>query len=603
MVMAKSPCVLLLLVLLLMSPGGPVGRLEQDFESDLLDNENNKNSHASLNTDDSPSLIRGKQGSPQIHLPAPSTGEEPAGLTLTRHTYDDNARETVFTPSHVSERSARRSVVVQKDILKSHAGDVDSPHGSELAGDGDDYSQVVMSAADAQSAMSSDWEPASGFPPAAVPPSGSQFRIVPMASPFDFPKQTNEVPVYFHLHSKESLPCGVSALEMTAEPEYLWLDQNDHQITGSTEMSVTSDGDLIFKTVTPRTAGVYTCVLKYTNADLNYAFHTKYMVYVYHPPYQTMYIHAKYRANACSSKDIVKREQWIRYELNSLLVSTNCIVQNPTWECYEIGKPEAVDWKLTVEYVAHFSFMVYPYGDGWNKYCTSDDSISCQTKTNTRLQKAYSLIQVFLKKQTNGAFSDQSLAPLLFYMKGSMQALRISHCKPGFGKNYTRYMCDQCCVVCDPGKFTSTANTFCHSCLIGSYNPHYGAAICIDCPQDYVTLKRGSTSPKDCVLPQSLRRLIGITVGATLGGVLLFAILFAIIVKCCCTEPHDIMALACMEKKMQKKIQALHEFIRNVDLVKAKRRLKPCPILTKQEESTEYDSEETSISYESDHSY
>ncbi|XP_051787676.1 uncharacterized protein LOC127529131 isoform X3 [Erpetoichthys calabaricus] len=153
------------------------------------------------------------------------------------------------------------------------------------------------------------------------------------------------------------------------------------------------------------------------------------------------------------------------------------------------------------KYKKKYSFLVYvlPYGILWEQHCPPGDSNEkdCDKETHNQMIKASSVLQDFFQehKEFDSGISGLDKMKLL---DESLRTVTISHCKPGFGKDSTQHDCPNCCVVCEPGSFSSLTSSLCQKCSRGTFGSGYGQESCTPCKNGDFTMNVGATSKKQC---------------------------------------------------------------------------------------------------------
>ncbi|KAG9474113.1 hypothetical protein GDO78_004423, partial [Eleutherodactylus coqui] len=94
------------------------------------------------------------------------------------------------------------------------------------------------------------------------------------------------------------------------------------------------------------------------------------------------------------------------------------------------------------------------------------------------LGQAKKFIVEFFRMQTRVLQEEFVNVPEINYVEHSLDIIHVDSCRPGFGKNeVTHHDCPGCCVVCDPGTYSSFNNIHCEVCKDIKITDH-GATEC-----------------------------------------------------------------------------------------------------------------------------
>ncbi|XP_075071446.1 zona pellucida-binding protein 2 isoform X4 [Mixophyes fleayi] len=122
----------------------------------------------------------------------------------------------------------------------------------------------------------------------------------------------------------------------------------------------------------------------------------------------------------------------------------------------------------------NFEVLVNPFPHSWEKECIGD----CEEETNRHTLKARDVIEEFFKLQPRVLEEEFEDVPEINYIEHSLGIVRVDTCRPGFGKNeITHNDCSGCCVVCDPGTYSSDNSVRCEVCKDIQIT-YFGATAC-----------------------------------------------------------------------------------------------------------------------------
>ncbi|RXM36747.1 Zona pellucida-binding protein 2 [Acipenser ruthenus] len=231
----------------------------------------------------------------------------------------------------------------------------------------------------------------------------------------------------------------------------------------------------------------------------------------FHRPDRSLKVDLAFLTAACQQGATARFMQTITPLLHAQVSDLGCEITETSAACHPL--PRNTGGRVRVE------LIIFPYGTLWDQNCPpvkEGEQRDCDTDTDMRIKQAYSRLQLFLS--VHGQFELVSPEPLqLRYEEGSLGGVRISHCKPGFGKDHGQRECPNCCLVCSPGSSSSVNSAFCSACPKGSYSARFGSVECFNCRKNYATTDEGSTSREECIP------------GNMTGWMVMFVCLFAVL--------------------------------------------------------------------------
>ncbi|XP_075071445.1 zona pellucida-binding protein 2 isoform X3 [Mixophyes fleayi] len=189
----------------------------------------------------------------------------------------------------------------------------------------------------------------------------------------------------------------------------------------------------------------------------------------YREPDYMYQVNIRYRAKPCHhSANLQFIENLLRI-ITEIIASLNCQMKNTFHKCHVIKAPEH-----SLQNELFISFKVNPFPHSWEKECIGD----CEEETNRHTLKARDVIEEFFKLQPRVLEEEFEDVPEINYIEHSLGIVRVDTCRPGFGKNeITHNDCSGCCVVCDPGTYSSDNSVRCEVCKDIQIT-YFGATAC-----------------------------------------------------------------------------------------------------------------------------
>ncbi|XP_071967587.1 zona pellucida-binding protein 2 isoform X6 [Engystomops pustulosus] len=170
-------------------------------------------------------------------------------------------------------------------------------------------------------------------------------------------------------------------------------------------------------------------------------------------------INARFTALPCSDLANARFALTLLSMIGEVITGLNCHLKNKYHKCHVTKAP-----KHSLQHELFVAFKVSPFSRGWDKEC-SISSYYCQKETNIRMEKAKTFIVEFFRMQSLVLKEEFVNIPEINYIEHSLDIIRVDICRPGFGKNeVTHRDCPGCCVVCDPGTYSSDSSTRCEVC-------------------------------------------------------------------------------------------------------------------------------------------
>ncbi|XP_078501799.1 zona pellucida-binding protein 2 isoform X2 [Lissotriton helveticus] len=298
---------------------------------------------------------------------------------------------------------------------------------------------------------------------------------------FVYGKENQEVKVYVEINRNSPfLVCMDEKLahRETIDPYYLWIGPNGRNIKGQSYVNLTETGKLALKFFTKDMSGAYMCTLSYTSFSNNVLEEKekfkayKFIVLAYREPDYTFQINVRYSTSQCDVPSNDRFFEELKTILDDLIFGLTCQLTDAHYKCHVIKAP-----KHGLQNEIFITFRLSPFGAGWEAVCRQITH-DCEEETNKRVTQARDRLEEFFQQQPVILKKEFDTVPEIHYLENSLEVTRLDNCRPGFGKNeVTHNDCSGCCVVCDPGTYSSDNNAHCKMC--SSIRIHYyGATAC-----------------------------------------------------------------------------------------------------------------------------
>nr|XP_008111178.1 PREDICTED: zona pellucida-binding protein 2 isoform X2 [Anolis carolinensis] len=333
------------------------------------------------------------------------------------------------------------------------------------------------------------------------------------------------VAVHLKTETTEISPDEETSFEATTAVTEVQQSSNQvsgkEEKTGSKKFLLSEDGNLEIYSIKSSDSGRYTCKVNYLYNTEQLTTEIHFMVYVYHIPDKSLHLSSEFTAESCKTDKIASYEKHLLEKLESLISNLSCEIKEWSTQCHaSTDAVEKITYKLT------FQFGVFPLMLTIADLCRSPP---CENSTSN-IRKAYENIKEFFELQK----TDSSHIDQLYLIPGTLAAVKVDHCKPGFGKNINagrnNSMCPGCCVTCPPGRFSAKHDTICILCPVGSYNEKYGQVECENCPEAKSSDGKGAKTQRKChrILPMWMAFLI-----SSAATSVILVTTWIIITKCC----------------------------------------------------------------------
>ncbi|XP_053219400.1 uncharacterized protein LOC128400831 isoform X3 [Podarcis raffonei] len=283
---------------------------------------------------------------------------------------------------------------------------------------------------------------------------------------------------------------------------------------------------------------------------------------VYHMPEKSLRLSSEFTVQTCETNAVASFEKHFLKKLESLVYNLGCEIKQWSTQCHaSTDTLEKITHKLT------FQFVVFPLALTTADLCRSSQ---CGNSTSN-MKEAYTKISEFFEvENAHSSHSDYSS-----YLHGTLNAVKVDHCKPGFGKiinalsNNTE--CPGCCVTCPPGRFSAEYGTICTLCPAGSYNEKYGQAACENCPKTQSSDGEGAKTGRSChkILPMWMVFLI------SSAGTSLILVTIWVIISRCCKKTIAAQYIREAESGLKRRLQAFANIASDAEVEEQRSKLSP----------------------------
>ncbi|XP_077773766.1 uncharacterized protein LOC114581908 isoform X1 [Podarcis muralis] len=391
--------------------------------------------------------------------------------------------------------------------------------------------------------------------------------------PEDLPASDNQitgaeertVPAYILIYSNSLiLNCLTEKLliEGIMDPKYVWSGPRGQITRESQRFLLTDDGSLQIYNIKGSDSGGYTCKVNYIYKAEQMTTEIHFMVYVYHMPEKSLRLSSEFTVQTCETNAVASFEKHFLKKLESLVYNLGCEIKQWSTQCHaSTDTLEKITHKLT------FQFVVFPLALTTADLCRSSQ---CGNSTSN-MKEAYTKISEFFEvENANSSHSDYSS-----YLHGTLNAVKVDHCKPGFGKiinalsNNTE--CPGCCVTCPPGRFSAEYGTICTLCPAGSYNEKYGQAACENCPKTQSSDGEGAKTGRSChkILPMWMVFVI------SSAGTSLILVTIWLIISRCCKKTIAAQYIREAESGLKRRLQAFANIASDAEVQEQRSKLSP----------------------------
>ncbi|XP_071967582.1 zona pellucida-binding protein 2 isoform X2 [Engystomops pustulosus] len=303
----------------------------------------------------------------------------------------------------------------------------------------------------------------------AVQANTSENDLAPLVTkPFIYGDLLQNVTVYVKmLKDSPFLACMDLdiAYKKIIDPTFFWVGPDGRDLRGHSNVNLTETGKLMLKAFNISMSGSYSCNLIYKSIENDVTQEKKmnkyyeFAVLAYLEPDYMYQINARFTALPCSDLANARFALTLLSMIGEVITGLNCHLKNKYHKCHVTKAP-----KHSLQHELFVAFKVSPFSRGWDKEC-SISSYYCQKETNIRMEKAKTFIVEFFRMQSLVLKEEFVNIPEINYIEHSLDIIRVDICRPGFGKNeVTHRDCPGCCVVCDPGTYSSDSSTRCEVC-------------------------------------------------------------------------------------------------------------------------------------------
>ncbi|XP_078422189.1 zona pellucida-binding protein 1-like [Cetorhinus maximus] len=281
------------------------------------------------------------------------------------------------------------------------------------------------------------------------------------------------VKVYIKLHqSSPRILCTTPQLRNMElmDPTFTWKGPRGVMLSDKPGVKITLTGTLIIGNFRKELSGVYICTIFFYNPGTKslQSLSLKYFLYAYRDPNYTYEFQAQYHAADCHNPYNSLFLKRLHTALNQLVSDLAYTISLHKSECHTLKVPLA-----GIQYELFLTLKVHLDVEALDTICENNLE---ECDHNLRLEKVRHRVQAFFSKQAETYHEIIGLLPIIYYIDGTLQVIRVDRCKPGYGKDRRKHpKCAECCVVCSPGTYSGGHQV---SCLPCGDAVHYGESDC-----------------------------------------------------------------------------------------------------------------------------
>uniref|UniRef100_A0A4W3K5C7 Ig-like domain-containing protein n=1 Tax=Callorhinchus milii TaxID=7868 RepID=A0A4W3K5C7_CALMI len=270
--------------------------------------------------------------------------------------------------------------------------------------------------------------------------------------------------VRIYIRVNENSPhilCATAKLRNTElmDPEFSWQGPNGRDLAQNDDTRVSLTGTLSIERFQKEYSGEYTCIMFFYTSETKalQSLTLKYLLYAYQQPNYTYEFQAQYHVANCLSANNNLFLDKLHTALNQLVSGLAYVISIYKSDCHMLKVPLA-----GIQYELFLTFKVHLKEEQLERICKQN---SADCNHNLRLEKARHRMQEFFGKQADILHQINGSLPLIYYIDGTLQVIRIDRCNPGYGKDRRKHMeCSGCCVVCSPGSYSGDHRVSCLPC-------------------------------------------------------------------------------------------------------------------------------------------
>ncbi|XP_078093232.1 zona pellucida-binding protein 1-like [Mustelus asterias] len=254
------------------------------------------------------------------------------------------------------------------------------------------------------------------------------------------------------------------------DPTFTWKGPQGVKLSEKPGITITQTGTLIIENFNKDSSGVYLCSIFFYNPGTKslQSLNLKYFLYAYRDPNYTYEFQAQYHAADCHNSYNSLFLKRLHTALNQLVSDLAYTISLHKSECHTLKVPLA-----GIQYELFLTLKVHLDVEALDAICENNLE---ECNHNLRLEKVRHRVEAFFSKQAETYHQIIGLLPVIYYIDGTLQVIRVDRCKPGYGKDRKKHpQCMECCVVCSPGTYNGGHHV---SCLLCSDAIHYGETDC-----------------------------------------------------------------------------------------------------------------------------
>ncbi|XP_059807600.1 zona pellucida-binding protein 1-like [Hypanus sabinus] len=227
-----------------------------------------------------------------------------------------------------------------------------------------------------------------------------------------------------------------------SNPVTFWWREGISQahVTGGEgdQYRVRLDGSLmLLNWETSKATGFYYCTTKYIYDQKEQRLTLRFCLVAYHMPFRSLQVNVQFKTTTCEKIYVQNSVKSLKTVLGFMCEQLSCVILYTTFNCIQWQTSEG-----TLEHHIQLNITVQPQSE--------DVIIPCKTGQECHnekiLREAYQEIHTFIT-QSKPVMEASNNVPPLYYVQGSLKAMKVDHCLTGMGKLFGKNKpCMDCCA-------------------------------------------------------------------------------------------------------------------------------------------------------------